>query len=171
MTSTSLKPDFTPAATTLCHLLCHTARDSILATATPGSSRAVDPFCPSPPLYNNCECGLSIMKVVALVSGGKDSCYAMYLAGQHGHEVVAAANLLPSEQDPDELDSFMYQTVRASPLLLLITIGHACAPSPEACSHFLLLPTRWGTSWWGRFRSAWASLYTGSSLAGRAASR
>lgn len=54
------------------------------------------------------------MKVVALVSGGKDSCYAMYLAAKEGHEVVALANLLPQETDPDELDSYMYQTVRPS---------------------------------------------------------
>ncbi|KAL0787335.1 hypothetical protein Bca101_003581 [Brassica carinata] len=63
------------------------------------------------------------MKVVALVSGGKDSCYVMMKCIQHGHEVsillftccpettlkqiVALANLLPV----DELDSYMYQTV------------------------------------------------------------
>lgn len=53
------------------------------------------------------------MKVVALVSGGKDSCHAMYLATREGHEVVALANLLPQELQPDELDSYMFQTVRA----------------------------------------------------------
>ncbi|KAG2295172.1 hypothetical protein Bca52824_041841 [Brassica carinata] len=47
------------------------------------------------------------MKVVALVSGGKDSCYVMMKCIQHGHEIVALANLLPV----DELDSYMYQTV------------------------------------------------------------
>lgn len=51
------------------------------------------------------------MKVVALVSGGKDSCHAMYLCQQHSHEVVALANLLPEAAAPDELDSYMYQTV------------------------------------------------------------
>lgn len=51
---------------------------------------------------------------MALVSGGKDSCYSMYLAQQHGHEVVALANLLPAEDKPDELDSYMYQTVRTA---------------------------------------------------------
>ena len=55
------------------------------------------------------------MKVVALVSGGKDSCYSMYLCSQHGHEVVALANLLPQEAEPDDLDSYMYQTVRPVP--------------------------------------------------------
>ncbi len=55
------------------------------------------------------------MKCVALVSGGKDSCFAMQLAVQQGgHEVVALANLLPEEGAPDEMDSYMYQTVRAS---------------------------------------------------------
>jgi diphthine-ammonia ligase len=48
---------------------------------------------------------------VGLVSGGKDSCYAMWLAAREGHEVVALANLLPQEDAPDELDSYMFQTV------------------------------------------------------------
>lgn len=52
------------------------------------------------------------MKIIGLVSGGKDSCYAMQLAVDQGHEVVALANLLPQAEDPDELDSFMFQTVR-----------------------------------------------------------
>ena len=51
------------------------------------------------------------MKFVGLVSGGKDSCYAMLLAVQQGHELVALANLLPQPNEPDELDSFMFQTV------------------------------------------------------------
>ena len=51
------------------------------------------------------------MRVVALVSGGKDSCYAMMKCVGHGHEIVALANLHPPNADSDELDSFMYQTV------------------------------------------------------------
>ncbi|KAG6557626.1 hypothetical protein Mapa_000907 [Marchantia paleacea] len=51
------------------------------------------------------------MKVVALVSGGKDSCYAMQLCRSYGHEIVALANLYPVDEDVDELDSYMYQTV------------------------------------------------------------
>lgn len=55
------------------------------------------------------------MKVVALISGGKDSCYNMCKCVDDGHEIVALANLYPgSEKDNntmDELDSFMYQTV------------------------------------------------------------
>ncbi|XP_008810325.1 diphthine--ammonia ligase isoform X2 [Phoenix dactylifera] len=51
------------------------------------------------------------MKVVALVSGGKDSCYAMMRCIDHGHEIVALANLLPFDDSVDELDSYMYQTV------------------------------------------------------------
>ena len=61
------------------------------------------------------------------MSGGKDSCYAMQLAVQQGgHEVVALANLLPAEGAPDEMDSYMYQTVRprctACPAYLLVHI-------------------------------------------------
>jgi len=48
------------------------------------------------------------MKVVALVSGGKDSCYNMMQCVADGHEIVALANLKPAE---DEVDSYMYQSV------------------------------------------------------------
>ncbi|XP_024519293.1 diphthine--ammonia ligase isoform X1 [Selaginella moellendorffii] len=51
------------------------------------------------------------MKVVALVSGGKDSCYAMMRCIHFGHEIVALANLVPECDSVDELDSYMYQTV------------------------------------------------------------
>ncbi|XP_043929924.1 diphthine--ammonia ligase [Protopterus annectens] len=50
------------------------------------------------------------MKVVALISGGKDSCYNMVQCVAAGHQIVALANLRPSAQK-DELDSYMYQTV------------------------------------------------------------
>ncbi|XP_078314514.1 uncharacterized protein LOC111129115 isoform X2 [Crassostrea virginica] len=49
------------------------------------------------------------MKVVALVSGGKDSCYNMMQCVMEGHQIVALANLKP--ENKDELDSYMFQTV------------------------------------------------------------
>ncbi|KAH9658896.1 diphthamide synthase [Citrus sinensis] len=55
------------------------------------------------------------MKVVALVSGGKDSCYAMMKCIQYGHQIVALANLMPADDSVDELDSYMYQTVSWAP--------------------------------------------------------
>ncbi|XP_059291304.1 diphthine--ammonia ligase isoform X2 [Lycium ferocissimum] len=60
------------------------------------------------------------MKVVALVSGGKDSCYAMMKCIQYGHQIVALANLIPADDATDELDSYMYQTVGHQ-----IVIGYA----------------------------------------------
>ncbi|XP_071665464.1 diphthine--ammonia ligase isoform X13 [Patagioenas fasciata] len=79
------------------------------------------------------------MRVVALISGGKDSCYNMMQCVAAGHQVVALANLRPAENTAwtsflisssraaprmisvkgngrnsgltDELDSYMYQTV------------------------------------------------------------
>ncbi|KAK1138609.1 diphthine--ammonia ligase-like [Acipenser oxyrinchus oxyrinchus] len=51
------------------------------------------------------------MKVVALISGGKDSCYNMMQCVAAGHQIVALANLRPAENEKDELDSYMYQTV------------------------------------------------------------
>ncbi|XP_046859875.1 diphthine--ammonia ligase-like [Xenia sp. Carnegie-2017] len=50
------------------------------------------------------------MRVVALISGGKDSCFNMLQCVKHGHEIVALANLRPPPSK-DELDSYMYQTV------------------------------------------------------------
>ncbi|KZT62931.1 hypothetical protein CALCODRAFT_526295 [Calocera cornea HHB12733] len=50
------------------------------------------------------------MKFVALLSGGKDSCYNISHCQKHGHELVCAATLSPP-QGKDEIDSFMYQTV------------------------------------------------------------
>ncbi|KAJ0009139.1 hypothetical protein NQD34_016554 [Periophthalmus magnuspinnatus] len=49
------------------------------------------------------------MRVVALISGGKDSCYNMMQCVEAGHQLVALANLRP--ENTDELDSYMYQTV------------------------------------------------------------
>lgn len=53
------------------------------------------------------------MKVVALISGGKDSTYNMCQCVDDGHEIVALANLCPPDDGSagDEMDSFMYQTV------------------------------------------------------------
>ncbi|KAL7411096.1 hypothetical protein BDY24DRAFT_343422 [Mrakia frigida] len=58
------------------------------------------------------------MKVVALLSGGKDSCFNLMEAVANGHELVAVAGLLP-EQGIDELDSFMFQTVGLNHLPLI----------------------------------------------------
>lgn len=49
------------------------------------------------------------MRVVALISGGKDSCYNMVQCVMAGHNIVALANVKPESKD--ELDSYMYQTV------------------------------------------------------------
>jgi diphthine-ammonia ligase len=50
------------------------------------------------------------MRVVGLISGGKDSCYNLMKCVQEGHELVALVNLYPAELQ-DELDSYMYQSV------------------------------------------------------------
>lgn len=38
------------------------------------------------------------MRVVALVSGGKDSCYNMMQCVSEGHQIVALANLHPKDK-------------------------------------------------------------------------
>ncbi|KAF5286755.1 hypothetical protein FQA39_LY04178 [Lamprigera yunnana] len=52
---------------------------------------------------------MKTMKVVALISGGKDSCYNMMQCIATGHQIVALANLKPS--GGTEIDSYMYQCV------------------------------------------------------------
>ncbi|RKO96903.1 adenine nucleotide alpha hydrolases-like protein [Caulochytrium protostelioides] len=51
------------------------------------------------------------LKVLALLSGGKDSCFNLMHCAALGHEIVALANLHPPDGAGDELDSWMYQTV------------------------------------------------------------
>uniref|UniRef100_A0A0X3PSF6 Diphthine--ammonia ligase n=1 Tax=Schistocephalus solidus TaxID=70667 RepID=A0A0X3PSF6_SCHSO len=53
------------------------------------------------------------MKLAALVSGGKDSCFAICESIVHGHEIVALVNLKPCtiEASQVEIDSFMFQSV------------------------------------------------------------
>ncbi|KIJ56701.1 hypothetical protein M422DRAFT_22862 [Sphaerobolus stellatus SS14] len=50
------------------------------------------------------------MRYVALLSGGKDSCFNLLHCAKNGHELVAAASLGPG-QGKGETDSYMYQTV------------------------------------------------------------
>ncbi|GJQ13383.1 hypothetical protein GpartN1_g5174.t1 [Galdieria partita] len=51
------------------------------------------------------------MKVVALISGGKDSLYSLCKCIAYGHEVVALGNLFPEDSNVHDADSYMYQTV------------------------------------------------------------
>lgn len=51
------------------------------------------------------------MKVIGLVSGGKDSCYNLMQCEKYGHEIVALANLIPDDSQCNDIDSYMYQTV------------------------------------------------------------
>ncbi|KAF9181763.1 hypothetical protein BGZ50_005324 [Haplosporangium sp. Z 11] len=52
------------------------------------------------------------MKILGLISGGKDSFYNLMQCVANGHTVIALGNLHPNPQDnKDELDSYMYQTV------------------------------------------------------------
>jgi diphthine-ammonia ligase len=61
------------------------------------------------------------MKVVGLVSGGKDSIYSLMKCIEYGHEVIALANLRPADVQIQELDSFCFQTV-----------GHNCVDAQAA---------------------------------------
>jgi hypothetical protein len=51
------------------------------------------------------------MQFVALLSGGKDSCYNVVKCISHGHTLICLANLHPPETFlGEEMDSFMYQS-------------------------------------------------------------
>lgn len=50
------------------------------------------------------------MKVIALISGGKDSIFNILQCKKNGHDVVMLAHL-SRPNDKGELDSYMYQTV------------------------------------------------------------
>lgn len=76
------------------------------------------------------------MRLVALVSGGKDGIYNALLARLLGHDVLCLANLYPpSAAGPadDELDSHCFQTV-----------GHTALPALAACTGIPLIrrPTK-----------------------------
>ncbi|KAL0024275.1 hypothetical protein WJX79_002109 [Trebouxia sp. C0005] len=71
------------------------------------------------------------MKVLALISGGKDSCYNSMLCCHHGHEIIALGNLFPALDGTDELDSYMYQTV-----------GHQVVAAYAACASLPLFRRR-----------------------------
>ena len=64
------------------------------------------------------------MRVVALVSGGKDSCYAMLECIRAGHSIAAIATLLPPPATVDEVDSHCFQT-----------IGHQLVHSIAQCTN------------------------------------
>lgn len=51
------------------------------------------------------------MKFVALISGGKDSCFNILHCLKQGHELIALANLYPRDTNVQDLNSFMFQTV------------------------------------------------------------
>ncbi|KAI9325237.1 hypothetical protein BDR26DRAFT_817542 [Obelidium mucronatum] len=61
------------------------------------------------------------MKVVALLSGGKDSCFNLMHCVANGHEIVAVANLYSEvKENKEEIDSFMYQTVGSNDIVPLV---------------------------------------------------
>ncbi|KAF8845824.1 adenine nucleotide alpha hydrolases-like protein [Paxillus ammoniavirescens] len=59
------------------------------------------------------------MKYVALLSGGKDSCFNLSHCQHNNHHLVAAATLSPHSGKADEIDSYMYQTVGQDAIALI----------------------------------------------------
>ena len=65
------------------------------------------------------------MKFVALLSGGKDSCFNIIKCVEYGHELVALANLYPEDPLQDEINSFMYQSAGKRQYTYVYTYVHA----------------------------------------------
>ena len=59
------------------------------------------------------------MKFIALVSGGKDSCYNIMKCLEYNHELVAIANLMPPSSEMEEMNSFMYQSAAHNAIPLM----------------------------------------------------
>ena len=80
---------------------------------------------------------MTSLKVIALISGGKDSLFSMLHCLANGHEIVALANLHPANvrsdgegkqlENEQDSNSFMYQTV-----------GHSVIPLYEGALGFPL---------------------------------
>jgi diphthine-ammonia ligase len=80
------------------------------------------------------------LKVIALISGGKDSFFSILHCVANGHELVALANLYPSSDDPnadgEDINSYMYQTVGHSIIPLYgKALGIALYRQPIVGSH------------------------------------
>jgi diphthine-ammonia ligase len=58
---------------------------------------------------------MSKLKVIALISGGKDSFFSILHCQANSHEIIGLANLYPEtsamDTENEDIDSFMYQTV------------------------------------------------------------
>jgi diphthine-ammonia ligase len=110
-----------------CRLREPVTREPVNPSSRPAVQAAADHhITTSPPLHQRHQ--PVAMKVVALISGGKDSTFNMMECVRLGHEIVALANLYPEPppapgsrdgadeeaeggDEADELDSYMFQTV------------------------------------------------------------
>ena len=61
------------------------------------------------------------LKVVAIVSGGKDSCYSMIQCVAKGHEIVALANLRPKNHEGKKITEFPFEILENLPKYLFIS--------------------------------------------------
>ncbi|EAN32727.1 Diphthine--ammonia ligase [Theileria parva strain Muguga] len=51
------------------------------------------------------------MKLLSLISGGKDGIYSILCARRQGHEIVLLGHMTPQDSNTHELDSYMFQTI------------------------------------------------------------
>ncbi|XP_952275.1 uncharacterized protein TA13205 [Theileria annulata] len=68
------------------------------------------------------------MKLLSLISGGKDGIYSILCARRQGHEIVLLGHMTPQDSNTHELDSYMFQT-----------IGHNVIESISKCLDIPLL--------------------------------
>jgi diphthamide synthase (EF-2-diphthine--ammonia ligase) len=77
------------------------------------------------------------MKVVALLSGGKDSCFNMMHCKANGHEIVALATLIPEEGKGRS--SFLFYAVAC--LSVILGMSRCCTWQADRDMDLVLRPT------------------------------
>ncbi|AFZ79331.1 hypothetical protein BEWA_021790 [Theileria equi strain WA] len=87
------------------------------------------------------------MKLLSLISGGKDGIYAILSAKRLGHDVVLLGHLNPLDPNTHELDSYMYQTIGHNVVLTISTcmeiplIERPIGGTPKSTDTLTYLPT------------------------------
>lgn len=69
------------------------------------------------------------MRVVALVSGGKDSCYNMMQCQAEGHEIIALANLHPKDKGKE--NDFFFNWIFFLRLVFVNAVCKKLTPSTK----------------------------------------
>lgn len=96
-------------------------------------NRGFEAALATPPTYNGQQT-LGYMKIVALLSGGKDSCYNLVHCVANGHVLVAAASLGPEPGKGMEL------SLPKSPALFRLLVVYQKSLTPTCIKLWAKMP-------------------------------